>query len=114
VHHAAGTDKKTERVAVVAEPGSAAPAQASEAQLSGEEQARYLADLKRLYLTKDERKALLAHSNALLDTYALRAGYQLGKAPAQRSDLRYQLSIAGPASCWCARKPARNTPTAWR
>ena len=76
--------------------GSAAPAQASEAQLSGEEQARYLADLKRLYLTKDERKALLAHSNALLDTYALRAGYQLGKAPAQRSDLRYQLSIAGP------------------
>lgn len=69
---------------------------ASEAQLSGEEQARYLAELKRLYLTQDERKALLAHSNALLDTYALRAGYQLGKAPAQRSDLRFQLSIAGP------------------
>ena len=76
--------------------GAGAPAQASEAQLSGEEQARYLAELNRLYLTKDERKALLAHSNALLDTYALRAGYQLGKAPAQRSDLRYQLSIAAP------------------
>ncbi|WP_252275025.1 hypothetical protein [Pseudomonas subflava] len=76
--------------------GTGAPAQASEAQLGGEEQTRYLAELKRLYLTKDERKALLAHSNALLDTYALRAGYQLGKAPAQRSDLRYQLSVAGP------------------
>lgn len=76
--------------------GAGAPAQASEAQLSGEEQARYLAELKRLYLTKDERKALLAHSNALLDTYALRAGYQLGKAPSQRSDLRYQLSVSGP------------------
>jgi hypothetical protein len=76
--------------------GAGAQVQASEAQLSGEEQARYLAELKRLYLTKDERKALLAHSNALLDTYALRAGYQLGKAQTQRSDLRYQLSIAGP------------------
>ena len=76
--------------------GGTAPVQASEAQLGGEEQARYLAELKRLYMTKDERKALLAHSNALLDTYALRAGYQLGKAPAQRSDLRYQLSVAGP------------------
>ena len=76
--------------------GAGAPAQASEAQLSGDEQARYLAELKRLYLTKDERKVLLAHSNALLDTYALRAGYQLGKAPAQRSDLRYQLSVAAP------------------
>ena len=76
--------------------GAGAPAQASEAQLSGEEQARYLAELKRLYLTKDERKALLAHSNALLDTYALRAGYQLAMAPAQRSDLRYQLSVSGP------------------
>ncbi len=76
--------------------GVAVPLQASEVQLSGEEQARYLAELKRLYLTGNERQALLAHSNALLDTYALRAGYQLGKAPAQRSDLRYQLSIAGP------------------
>lgn len=76
--------------------GLGAPAQASESQLGGEEQARYLAELKRLYLTKDERKALLDHSNALLDTYALRAGYQVGKSPAQRSDLRYQLSVAGP------------------
>lgn len=76
--------------------GGTAQLQASEAQLGGDEQARYLAELKRLYLTKDERKALLAHSNALLDTYALRAGYQMGKAPVQRSDLRYQLSVAGP------------------
>lgn len=76
--------------------GGSVLAQASEARLSGEEQARYLAELKRLYMTKDERKALLAHGNALLDTYALRAGYQLDKAPAQRSDLRYQLSVAGP------------------
>ena len=76
--------------------GMATQVQASEAQLSGEDQARYLTELKRLYLTQDERKALLTHSNALLDTYALRAGYQLGKAPAQRSDLRYQLSVSGP------------------
>src|SRR5690606_30285124 len=50
--------------------GVAVPLQASEVQLSGEEQARYLAELKRLYLTGNERQALLAHSNALLDTYA--------------------------------------------
>lgn len=72
--------------------GGAAPtAVAAEAQLGGVEQARYLAELKRLYLTQDERKALLAHSNTLLDTYALRAAYQVGQA--QRSDLRYQLSV---------------------
>ncbi|MOA64152.1 hypothetical protein D3C78_1901170 [compost metagenome] len=41
---------------------------AAEAQLGGDEQGRYLSELKRLYLTQDERKALLAHSNALLDT----------------------------------------------
>ena len=35
--------------------GTQAPAQASEAQLGGEEQARYLTELKRLYLTQDER-----------------------------------------------------------
>ena len=76
--------------------GGVAPAVsvAAEAQLSGEEQARYLAELKRLYLTKNERTALLAHSNALLDSYALRAAYQVGKP--QRSDLRYQLSITAP------------------
>ncbi|MBB2493767.1 hypothetical protein H3H51_01980 [Pseudomonas sp. UL070] len=73
---------------------AATPVLAEQAQLSGEEQARYLAELKRLYLTKNERTALLAHSNALLDTYALTAAYQVGKT--QRSDLRYQLSVAGP------------------
>ncbi|UUY09928.1 hypothetical protein LRS11_07820 [Pseudomonas sp. J452] len=75
--------------------GGAAPAAvAAEAQLGGDEQARYLAELKRLYLTQDERKALLAHSNTLLDTYALRAAYQVGQA--QRNDLRYQLSVSAP------------------
>lgn len=75
--------------------GGAAPvAVAAEAQLGGDEQARYLAELKRLYLTQDERKALLAHSNTLLDTYALRAAYQVGQA--QRNDLRYQLSVSAP------------------
>lgn len=67
---------------------------AAEAQLGGDEQGRYLSELKRLYLTQDERKALLAHSNALLDTYALRAAYQVGQA--QRNDLRYQLSVSAP------------------
>ena len=38
--------------------------------LSSPEQARYLTELKRLYLTQDERQALLAHSNDLLKTYA--------------------------------------------
>lgn len=58
--------------------------------LQAEEQAAYLSELKRLYLTSDERQALLAHSNALLDTYALRAAYQVGQA--QRDDLTYRLS----------------------
>lgn len=74
--------------------GGGGPSVAAEAQLSGDEQARYLAELKRLYLTDDERKALLTHSNTLLDTYALRAAYQVGKV--QRSDLRYQLSVPAP------------------
>ncbi|MGH8353899.1 MAG: hypothetical protein ACRERY_10285 [Pseudomonas sp.] len=72
----------------------AAPAGAAETALRGEEQARYLAELKRLYLTADERQALLAHSNDLLKTYALRAAYQIGQ-PA-RHDLLYQLSLGGP------------------
>ncbi|NQD92460.1 hypothetical protein HP532_07325 [Pseudomonas sp. CrR25] len=59
--------------------------------LSSAEQARYLAELKRLYLTQDERQALLAHSNELLQTYALRAAYQVGQA--QRQDLFYQLRL---------------------
>lgn len=62
--------------------------------LSSPEQARYLTELKRLYLTQDERQALLAHSNDLLKTYALRAAYQVGQA--QRQDLVYQLRLGAP------------------
>lgn len=64
--------------------------------LSSEEQARYLSELKRLYMTSDERKALFAHANSLLSTYALSAGYQVGQT--DRRDLRYQLSLARPGS----------------
>jgi hypothetical protein len=72
---------------------AAAPALASEpaAGLSSAEQAGYLADLQRLYLSQDERQALLLHSNALLTTYALRAGFQVGQA--QPRDLLYQLRL---------------------
>ncbi|MHA6492281.1 hypothetical protein ACX0MV_03395 [Pseudomonas borbori] len=59
--------------------------------LSSSEQARYLSELKRLYLTQDERQALLAHSNDLLKTYALRAAYQVGQT--ERNDLLYQLRL---------------------
>ena len=71
-------------------------ARAAETQpaLSSEEQARYLSELKRLYMTSDERKALFAHANSLLSTYALSAGYQVGQT--DRRDLRYQLSLARP------------------
>jgi hypothetical protein len=62
--------------------------------VSSAEQGRYLTELKRLYLTEDERQALLAHSNALLKTYALRAAYQVGQA--QRQDLLYQLRLGAP------------------
>lgn len=65
-----------------------------EAGLSSPEQARYLTELKRLYLTQDERQALLAHSNDLLKSYALRAAYQVGQA--QRKDLVYQLRLGAP------------------
>lgn len=76
--------------------GSAPLVTAAEAQgsLSGNEQARYLADLQRLYLAKSERAALLEHCNQLLQTYALRAGYQVGQAAPR--DLFYQLSLGGP------------------
>ena len=63
-------------------------------QLDGQEQGRYLAQLKKLYLTGDERQALLAHCNDLLTTYALRAAYQVGQA--QRQDLLYQVALGGP------------------
>ncbi len=81
--------------------------QASEAQLSSDEQARYLNALKQRYATQNERQALLAHSNALLDSYALRAGYQLDKPLAQRSDQQYHLSVSAPGEL-LVRKEARN------
>ncbi|UFQ99490.1 hypothetical protein J7655_02890 [Pseudomonas wenzhouensis] len=59
--------------------------------LQGADQAAYLDGLKRLYLTDNERQALLAHNNALLETYALRAGYQVGQA--QRQDLLYRFAV---------------------
>ena len=71
------------------------PLQAAEANLlEAEESGRYLAGLKALYLTGDERTALLAHGNALLDTYGLRAAYQVGQANPQ--DLRYRLETGAP------------------
>jgi hypothetical protein len=73
---------------------AAEPSFCQQAELDGSEQARYLADLKALYLTADERAALIAHSNALLDTYALRAAYQVGQP--ERRDLRYQVSVSAP------------------
>jgi hypothetical protein len=66
----------------------------SAATLGGAEQERYLSELKRLYLTQDERQALLAHSNDLLKTYALSAAYQVGQA--QRQDRLYQLRLGAP------------------
>lgn len=62
--------------------------------VSSAEQASYLDKLKRLYLTENERQALLAHSNDLLKTYALRAAYQVGQA--RRQDLLYQLRLGAP------------------
>ena len=62
--------------------------------LSSDESAHYLAELKALYLTSDERKALLAHSNALLETHGLKAAYQVGQA--NPHDLAYRLSVGAP------------------
>lgn len=89
----------TRRLGVVmlfAALGVAGPALAAQpaAQLDGQEQGRYLAELKKLYLTGDERQALLAHCNDLLTTYALRAAYQVGQA--QREDRIYQVALGGP------------------
>lgn len=55
---------------------------------------RYLAQLKALYLTSDERTALLAHSNALLEVHGLKAAYQVGQDNPQ--DLEYRLSVGAP------------------
>ncbi|MCU1718353.1 hypothetical protein [Pseudomonas sp. 5P_3.1_Bac2] len=59
--------------------------------LSSSEQSQYLLKIKRLYLTDNDRQALLAHCNDLLKTYALRAGYQVTQS--NRQDLLYQLSL---------------------
>lgn len=90
--------RKLMALALLGALSGAAPALAAGADdaagLQGTEQAAYLAGLKRLYLTDNERQALLAHSNALLDTYALRAAYQVGQA--QRQDLLYRIAIGAP------------------
>jgi hypothetical protein len=62
--------------------------------LSRPEQVSYLAAIKRAHPSVTERQALLAQCNQLLQTYALRAGYQLGQADPR--DLLYQLSIGAP------------------
>ena len=62
--------------------------------LTSAESENYLSELKALYLTENAREALMAHSNALLGTYALRAGYQVGRADPQ--DIRYHLSLGAP------------------
>jgi len=62
--------------------------------LNSDESASYLAELKALYLTSNERKALLAHSNALLETHGLKAAYQVGQA--NPHDLAYHLSVGAP------------------
>lgn len=62
--------------------------------LDSEASVKYLDEIKTLYLTTDERQALLSHSNALLDTYGLKAAYQVGQASPE--DLMYQLSLGVP------------------
>ena len=73
---------------------AATPVSSSSNGLSSNEQARYLAGIQKLYLAKTPRAALLEHCNQLLQTYALRAGYQVGQAAPR--DLIYQLSVGGP------------------
>ena len=71
------------------------PLQAAETnRLEPEESARYLSGLRTLYLTSNERVALLTHVNALLETYGLRAAYQVGRPNPQ--DLRYRLETGAP------------------
>lgn len=66
---------------------------APQAAVDGQEQARYLDQLKKLYLTSSDRSALFEHCNALLRSYALRADYQIGQP--QREDILYQVSAGG-------------------
>ncbi|EWC42255.1 hypothetical protein GFL09_00225 [Pseudomonas stutzeri] len=63
-------------------------------EFGSDESARYLTGLRELYLADNDRDALLAHSNGMLDSYALRAGYQVGEANPQ--DFFYTLSVAAP------------------
>ena len=71
------------------------PAMAAEPiEFGSDESTLYLTELKKLYLTSSDRTALLTHSNSLLDTYALRAGYQVGQANPQ--DFLYELSVTAP------------------
>ena len=73
------------------------PLQAAEpVEFASDESANYLAELRRLYLTGSDRQALLAHSNGLLGTYALRAGFQIGQPNPQ--DVLYELSVATPGT----------------
>jgi hypothetical protein len=75
--------------------GASVPLQATETNtLDSTESGKYLAGLKALYLTADERKALLEHSNALLETHRLKAAYQVGEVNPQ--DLAYRLSVGAP------------------
>lgn len=84
------------KIALLFSLSSGLAVQAAEqvASLAGEESARYLQQLRSLYMTSDDRKALLEHSNALLQAYALRAGYQIGAQ--QPKDVLYRLSVAAP------------------
>ncbi|MFG3453695.1 MULTISPECIES: hypothetical protein [Pseudomonadaceae] len=75
--------------------GVSVPLQAVESNtLDSAESANYLAELKALYLTSNERKALLTHSNALLGTHALKAAFQVGQPNPQ--DMNYRLSVGAP------------------
>ena len=80
-------------IGVVFDAQAAAPVAAASG-LSSSEQASYLAAVKHQYPALDERQALLKQCNQLLQTYALRVGYQVGQR--QPHDLIYQLSLNGP------------------
>lgn len=71
---------------------AAEPDAPPKAALDGQEQTRYLDQIRKLYLTSSDRQALIEHCNALLRSYALRAGYQVGQA--QPEDILYQLAAS--------------------
>ncbi|KXU38765.1 hypothetical protein AXE65_11905, partial [Ventosimonas gracilis] len=70
-------------------------AQEQAAQIEAPERDSYLNGLKTRHHTQDERAALLAESNQLLNDNALTVGYQVGQAQNKREDLNYQLSLGG-------------------